>query len=180
MALIATTTSTATRQKFLFEETFSSSLTPVESREFLLNRPNWLDIVPEFENGTIRNEEEVAGEGAWSMTAENGSHILCTDTISSDISFDDGKVGGCFLKYNVVVTSTDGVQFTMDIEYDIQEGSVRRIVHGFDTIGLKSKIFKPLIKPSLIELMQEENRRLTRVMNPENPASGRILNSSQK
>ena len=172
------------REKFLFEETFTSSLTPNESRDYLLCKTNWLDIVPEFENGTVNeNEEKVTGDpGSWSMTAENGSHILCTNTISSDTSFDDNDDNndedGCFLKYNVVVTSTDNVQFTIDIEYDIKEGSVTRIIHGFDTIGLKSKIFKPLIKSPLIELMQEENRRLTKVMNPDNPSNGSIIHSS--
>lgn len=72
----------------------------------------------------------------------------------------------------------DGVEFTFDIEYDIQEGSVRRQVHSFQTVGLKSKVLSPLIKPNLIKLMQEENRRLTRIMNPHDLASAKIFRPS--
>lgn len=168
---------TTTKANLLFEEEWTSSLSPLEARDFLTTKSNWLNIVPECEDGTIKDETS-EGDGAWSITATNGSYILCTDTVKSDKSFDEPDIDGCYLKYNVKVISKDGVKMTIDIEYDIQETSVKRIVHGFDTIGLKSKIFKPLIKGPLIELMQEENRRMSIMMNPNNPENGKIIMSS--
>ena len=171
------TKTTTTKADLLFEEEWTSSLSPSEAREFLTTKSNWLSIVPECEDGTIQ-EETSEGDGAWSITATNGSYILCTDTVKSDKSFDDDEIDGCYLKYNVKVRSKDGLQMTIDIQYDISETSVRRIVYGFDTIGIKSKIFKPLIKGPLIELMQEENRRMSLMMNPKNPQNGKIIMSS--
>lgn len=190
--LIATTPSVA-KKHILLDESFPSALPPIESRDYMLTRSNWLGITPECDQGTVQSEEETEGPGAWSILTNNGDQILCTNTVASDqlrpLDDDDRsgstndssqfkKNSGCFLSYKVLVRMQDGVEFTFDIEYDIQEGSVRRQVHSFQTVGLKSKVLSPLIKPNLIKLMQEENRRLTRIMNPHDLASAKIFRPS--
>jgi hypothetical protein len=208
----AASTSSSSKQQehqkqILLEEIFTTSLSPIESRDYMLHRPNWLRIVPNCDQGSIEHhDDKYDGDGAevtltkrqqrgaWTITTNNGDEILCSDTVFSDrrrrdrfAAVDDhgnnSNVGdnddGCFLSYNVFVNMhKEGVSFTFDIEYDILEGQVRRQVHSFQPIGWKSKMVSPLIKSGLVELMQEENKRLTTVMNTDNPKNAKILYST--
>lgn len=204
------------QKQILLDETFTSSLTPTESRDYMLSRKNWLQIVPNCEQGNIQEDPETesdkkqSGEekrnddddglhrvrGSWTITTNNGDDILITDTKFSDRrvcdrfdNVDDIVDGvqsrwhaqdGCLLSYNVFVNMyKDGVSFTFDIEYDIRPGFVRRQAHSFRPIGWKAKMVTPLIKSGLVELMQEENRRLSAIMNaPHNPSNAKIVYSS--
>ena len=143
--------------------------------------------------------------GSWMIKTNNGDDIICSDTVFSEdrrfperfivsgggdgegehesVNNHNSSEDGCYLRYNILVNMhKDGVSFTFDIEYDIRPRSVRRFVHSFQPIGWKSKMVAPLIKSGLVELMQEENRRLTKAMNSlphHDLANARILYSSK-
>mmetsp|Transcript_37621 Transcript_37621/g.91445 ORF Transcript_37621/g.91445 Transcript_37621/m.91445 type:complete len:362 (-) Transcript_37621:3128-4213(-) len=213
-------------KQVLLDETFTSSLSPTESRDYMLKRRNWLQVVPNCEEGSITEEKEGPEDlecrtdeqqqqqqqddlrrvrGSWTIKTNNGDDIICSDTVFSDDrrlperfigsgggggggeheSKDDhsSREDGCYLRYNILVNMhKDGVSFTFDIEYDIRPRSVRRFVHSFQPIGWKSKMVSPLIKSGLVELMQEENQRLTKAMNSlphHDLTNARILHSSK-
>ena len=187
----------------------------------MLTRRNWLQIVPNCDQGSITEEDEDDHHhqqqqqhddlrrvrGSWTIKTNNGDDIICSDTVFSEhrrfperftvsegdegdgggehesVNDDNSSEDGCYLRYNILVNMhKEGVSFTFDIEYDIRPRSVRRFVHSFQPIGWKSKMVAPLIKSGLVELMQEENRRLTNTMNslPHHDLSNaRILHSSR-
>ena len=98
-------------------------------------------------------------------------HICCVEILRRSIAKEmkaaaAAAVGSsCYLSYNVQATFTDGMQFMLDIEYDLTDGEIIRRVFDPETLNLKTKMMKPLIRSPLKEMMQEENRRLKKTMN---------------
>ena len=140
------------------------SMHPDQARSYLMTPETWISIVPDSENGFVtENDAAKTGEkGEWSLTTNDGTHLLCRNTqINDDCRNNDLY----YLSYNVLVTFQDGTQFTIDIEYDILHGTITRSVFDVETLNLKTKLLKPLIRTPLIEMMQEENRRLRKRMN---------------
>ena len=132
-------------------------MTPEEATSYLMTPETWVSIVPDAEEGFITDEVANTGEkGTWSLTTNDGTHLLATNMQTVD---------GSYLSYNVVATFTDGVQFTLDIEYDLTHDKITRTVFDPETLNLKTKLMKPLIRRPLKEMMQEENRRLGKTMN---------------
>ncbi len=133
-------------------------MSPNEMLNYLMNPSTWISIVPEAEEGFITDETSNTGEeNTWSLTTNDGTHLLCRNMQTGDNS--------SYLSYNVQATFTDGMQFMLDIEYDITDGKIVRTVFDPETLNLKTKMMKPLIRSPLKEMMTEENRRLKKTMN---------------
>ncbi|KAK1742734.1 hypothetical protein QTG54_006331 [Skeletonema marinoi] len=157
-------TSTGNARKLLFEESWESTMSPKEAINYLMTPSTWISIVPDSEEGFITDEVSNTGEeGTWSLTTNDGTHLLCRNTQAVGCKGKDSS--SCYLSYNVQVTFTDGLQFMLDIEYDLAEGKITRTVFDPETLNLKTKMMKPLIRSPLKEMMQEENRRLKKTMN---------------
>ena len=137
--------------------------------KYLMTPETWINIVPDSEEGYITNEVKNTGEeGTWSLTTNDGTHLLCRNMQSSsagECSSSSNNESSCYLSYNVQATFLDGVQFMLDIEYDLTEGKITRTVFDPETLNFKTKMMKPLIRSPLKEMMQEENRRLKITMN---------------
>ena len=139
-------------------------MSPKEAINCLMTPSPWISIVPDSEEGFITDEVSNTGEeGTWSLTTNDGTHLLCRNTQAVGCKGKDSS--SCYLSYNVQVTFTDGLQFMLDIEYDLAEGKITRTVFDPETLNLKTKMMKPLIRSPLKEMMQEENRRLKKTMN---------------
>mmetsp|Transcript_36664 Transcript_36664/g.76942 ORF Transcript_36664/g.76942 Transcript_36664/m.76942 type:complete len:188 (-) Transcript_36664:104-667(-) len=150
-------TAAGNAKNLMIEESWKSSMSPTAAREYFTTRSTWLEVTPDCKNGFITDEESKTGEvGAWSLTSEAGTNILIRNTIQGDD----------YLSYNVKVKSEDNLEFTFDIEYHLaRDGTIRRTAYDIETIGMKSKILKPLIRGGLIGMIQEENDKLKVFMN---------------
>jgi hypothetical protein len=143
-------------------------MSPKEAIKYLMTPSTWISIVPDSEEGFITDEVSNTGEeGTWSLTTNDGTHLLCrnTQTVGCSSSIEGKESNSCYLSYKVQATFKDGVQFMLDIEYDLAEGKITRTVFDPETLNLKTKMIKPLIRSPLKEMMQEENRRLRKTMN---------------
>ena len=142
-------------------------MSPKEAIDYLMTPSTWISIVPDSEKGFITDEVQNTGEeGTWSLTTNDGTHLLCRNTQTVDCKGNESSSSSsCYLSYNVQATFTDGMQFMLDIEYDLTEGEIIRRVFDPETLNLKTKMMKPLIRSPLKEMMQEENRRLKKTMN---------------
>ncbi len=140
-------------------------MSPNEAIDYLMTPSTWISIVPEAEEGFITDEVSNTGEeGTWSLTTNDGTHLLCRNTQTVDCKGSSSS-NSCYLSYNVQATFTDGMQFMLDIEFDLTDGKTTRTVFDPETLNLKTKMMKPLIRSPLKEMMQEENRRLRKTMN---------------
>ena len=141
-------------------------MSPTEARKYLMTPSTWISIVPDSDEGYITDEVSNTGEeGTWSLTTNDGTHLLCRNTQTAGCTEGKESTSNCYLSYNVRATFTDGVQFMLDIEYELNEGKITRTVFDPETLNLKTKMIKPLIRSPLKEMMQEENRRLRKTMN---------------
>ena len=133
-------TKTGNQKKLLHTDQWKTKMTPLQVREYLTTRTTWLGITPECDQGTIKDEPKEAPD-AWSITSNDGSIILCTNTQQCDCNKQKLTSGEpCHLSYNIRVTTPpsllakEGAVFTFDIEYELGQSSIRRTVYDIETV----------------------------------------------
>ena len=133
-------TKTGNNRKLLHTDEWNTKMTPLQAREYFTTRTTWLKVTPDCDEGTIADEPKEAPD-AWSITSNDGSIILCTNTQQCDCNKQKAANGEpCHLSYNIRVTTPpsllakEGAVFTFDIEYELGQSSVRRTVYDIETV----------------------------------------------
>ena len=133
-------TKTGNQKKLLHTDQWNTKMTPLQVREYLTTRTSWLKVTPDCDKGTIKDEPKEAPD-AWSITSNDGSIILCTNTQQCDCNKQKAANGEpCHLSYNIRVTTPpillakEGAVFTFDIEYELTQSSIRRTVYDIETV----------------------------------------------
>ena len=133
-------TKNGNQKKLLHTDQWATNMSPLQAREYFTTRSTWLKITPDCDQGTIADEPKEASD-AWSITSNDGSIILCTNTQQCDCNKKKLTSGEpCHLSYNIKVTTPpsllakEGAVFTFDIEYELGQSSIRRTVYDIETV----------------------------------------------
>ena len=151
----------------LLDTTFEVDLPPEDARRFLIERNNWLQIIPGCSDGSVADAEPAAGPGAWTLTINaytytfmNTELVSATDTLPLGLSYDVHVRG---------VASGLPIDFSFHVDYNFSASNsgvgtqLRRLSTRFSTRGI-SRVIGRTIKAATQKGMAKENAAMAILM----------------
>jgi hypothetical protein len=156
----------------VLDRTFTVPLNPNEARLFLLEKNNWLKIIPGAENGTITTNIDT--NDAWTLDTNSGDTYTFVNTKVSS----NEDVGALKMEYTVQIKSSVVLSIAMnisvDVKYNFVEASasstsggcdIQRTLSNLHIGGWYGFLIVGFLKPTVEKVGSQENDSMQELMN---------------